>query len=209
MDLNEKFEQMDLTNEKLLRIINCAYHEFSTNSFEKASTNNIVKQAQVSRGLLYHYFEDKQELFDFLVFYSYKIMSENMKNNINWEETDYINRLLDGVKVKMQVMVKHPYLIAFYQSLGDYTDVRKKTESTRSEFAEDIKKRFYTDNVDFSNLKPGVDREKMQNVIMWTLREIGIEFWNASHQKGEELDLDALVEKYKEYAEFLRGLFFN
>ena len=48
--------------EKRDRIINSAIDEFAMYPYEKASTNNIVKNAGISKGLLFHYFENKQEL---------------------------------------------------------------------------------------------------------------------------------------------------
>ena len=52
------FKNIDI--EKRDRIINSALEEFSKNRFEKASTNNIVKNANISKGLLFHYFANKK-----------------------------------------------------------------------------------------------------------------------------------------------------
>lgn len=70
--MDKRFSHIDADNEKVHRIIDYGFKEFSENDFEKASTNNIVKQANISRGLLYYYFKDKRELYDYLVEYSVK-----------------------------------------------------------------------------------------------------------------------------------------
>ena len=56
-----------LDPEKRDRIINAAIEEFARYPFEKASTNNIVKKAGISKGLLFHYFDSKQALYEKLI----------------------------------------------------------------------------------------------------------------------------------------------
>lgn len=46
--------------EKKERMINSALKEFSVNTFQKASTNTIVEEAGISKGLLFHYFGNKK-----------------------------------------------------------------------------------------------------------------------------------------------------
>ena len=46
-----------LSEEKQARIINGALEEFTKNGFEKASTNVIVKNAGISKGALFKYFQ--------------------------------------------------------------------------------------------------------------------------------------------------------
>ena len=55
-----------LDTEKKNRIINSAIEEFSKYPFNKASTNNIVKNAEISKGLLFHYFGNKKELYEYI-----------------------------------------------------------------------------------------------------------------------------------------------
>lgn len=51
----ELLSEMD--PDKRLRLINAAMKEFSENHFDKASTNTIVKEVGISKGLLNHYFK--------------------------------------------------------------------------------------------------------------------------------------------------------
>lgn len=45
------------------KIFNAAIAEFGTKSFENASLNNVCNDNNISKGLVYHYFENKDELF--------------------------------------------------------------------------------------------------------------------------------------------------
>lgn len=57
---------MSLPQEKQDRIVNAAVNEFSRLRFDEVSINEIIKQAKISRGSFYQYFEDKEDLFLFL-----------------------------------------------------------------------------------------------------------------------------------------------
>lgn len=65
-----------ITEEKRNRIINAGLEEFSSHLFYDASINRIVKNADISRGSFYQYFEDKEDLIFYLV-------EEYLKKRIN------------------------------------------------------------------------------------------------------------------------------
>ena len=49
------------------KLLQCAREEFSRVSFDEASINRIVHQAEISRGSFYMYFTDKADLFRYLL----------------------------------------------------------------------------------------------------------------------------------------------
>ena len=55
--MNEKF--FDLKKEKQDRMINAALKAFALSGYRHASTDDIVREAAISKGLLFHYFESK------------------------------------------------------------------------------------------------------------------------------------------------------
>ena len=65
--MNEKF--YDLKKEKQDRMINAGLRIFALNGYHHASTDEIVKEAKISKGLLFHYFGSKAGYYGFL--YSY------------------------------------------------------------------------------------------------------------------------------------------
>ena len=56
-----------LPDEKRERIMAAAEREFLENSFEAASINRIIKEAAIPRGSFYQYFEDKKDIFIYIV----------------------------------------------------------------------------------------------------------------------------------------------
>ncbi len=59
--MNPKFFNLPTERQDLIR--NSAMVEFGEGSFKKTSADSIARRAGVSKGLLFHYFKDKRELF--------------------------------------------------------------------------------------------------------------------------------------------------
>lgn len=57
----------NLPEEKRKRLIAGAMKEFSSKSLNEASISNIVKNSKISRGSFYQYFEDKNDLYFYLI----------------------------------------------------------------------------------------------------------------------------------------------
>jgi AcrR family transcriptional regulator len=57
----------NLPDEKRKTIINAAVDEFMEYGLESASTNRIVANSGISKGSFYQYFEDKQDVFMYLI----------------------------------------------------------------------------------------------------------------------------------------------
>lgn len=62
--MNEKFFQLSL--EKQEKIINAAYKIFAQNSYKKAPMSEIAREGNISKALLFHYFQNKKDLYFFL-----------------------------------------------------------------------------------------------------------------------------------------------
>lgn len=57
----------NLSEEKRKTIINAAVDEFAEYGLENASTNRIVKNSGIAKGSFYQYFEDKEDVFMYLL----------------------------------------------------------------------------------------------------------------------------------------------
>ncbi|WP_105615350.1 TetR/AcrR family transcriptional regulator [Vallitalea okinawensis] len=209
--MDEKFKNIDLDNEKINRIINCALEEFSKNNFEKASTNNIVKAANVSRGLMYHYFTDKQELYDFLLEFSITQLIKTFNEKFYWEETDLFSRIKQSLRIKLDVYLEFPYMMDFYINNVDKESKEKiRNDVIKSNASlSDIQTRFYLKNIDLSKFKEDIDIDKTINVIQWTMQKCSDEYQDKVRANEIELNPEELFENLDQYIEFLRDLFYK
>lgn len=201
------FGHIDTENEKVKRIIKAGYEVFSKNDLEKASTNMIVHRADISRGLLYHYFKDKQELFDFLVYYSAKVVINDLKKSIDLTNGDILERIRRITVSKLQIAADYPYMFEFYQKYALTLSRSQITEYTEN-ISAGIRDRFYRQGLDFSMVKDGIDAEKMVSVVRYTISGLSDELYN-NVQKGELPPFDDIFKKLDSYIQFFRDLFYK
>lgn len=101
----------NLPEEKRETIVNAAIDEFASYGLENASTNRIVKNSGIAKGSFYQYFEDKQDLFMYLlsVIEREKIEFFNGKPppNKNMDTFQYFRWM---VKTGMEFSTSHPRL---------------------------------------------------------------------------------------------------
>ena len=75
------------------RILEAALVEFADKGYKKASTNTIVKEAKVSKGLLFHYFISKKELYIHIYNYALATITNELYEGVNFADTDVLNWL--------------------------------------------------------------------------------------------------------------------
>lgn len=206
--MDKRFEHIDINNEKVCKIVNSAFKVFSNNDLEKASTNMVVTQAGISRGLLYHYFKDKKELFDFLVYFSVKVVVTDLKENINWEDNDFLNRIRQALKIKIEHIYQYPYMMEFFVKYANKL-TKSSINSQTEEFFPGMRKKFYSYNLDFSQVKEDVDVDKMVSVIKLTLKGVTQEYLDAVRSGSENFQKELLIDKCDQYISFFRDQFYK
>ena len=111
--MNEKF--FDLKKEKQDRMINAALKIFALNGYKHASTDDIVTEAGISKGLLFHYFGSKLGLYTFLYDYSVRFMKLELTRGVldATSSKDYFELRKQIEYAKMQVLKNYPYMQQF------------------------------------------------------------------------------------------------
>ena len=110
-NMNEKF--FDLKKEKQDRMINAALKVFALNGYKHASTDDIVAEAGISKGLLFHYFGSKLGLYTFLHDYSVRFMKLELTTGVSSSAKDYFEIRKQIEFAKMQVLRNYPYMQQF------------------------------------------------------------------------------------------------
>ncbi|WBW95639.1 TetR/AcrR family transcriptional regulator [Oceanirhabdus sp. W0125-5] len=204
--MEEIFKNMD--PEKRDRIINSALEEFSTNRFEKASTNNIVKNAGISKGLLYHYFSSKRILYEYLETFVIEIITDAISKEMNWEEKDLFARLKQIVLIKLKVYVRYPYLVAFGKVMFEKKSIDELKKEAEN-YIPDVYKKVYYENIDFTLFKDNVDVQKAIKITQWSLEKLGEEWMKSSALASGDTDYSGLSQEIDEYLEILKRAFYK
>ncbi len=109
--MNEKF--FDLNKEKQDRMINAALKIFARNGYRHASTDDIVREAAISKGLLFHYFDNKLGVYTFVYDYSVRYLLLELSTAVNTKETDLFTLMQQVECGKMHALRGYPYLQQF------------------------------------------------------------------------------------------------
>ena len=87
-----------LNDEKKKKLVDASFKEFSLNNFNDASINRIIKEAGISRGSFYMYFEDKKDLYFYLLEQYGEILSNNMKKDLIKNKGDLFKMFQDNIE---------------------------------------------------------------------------------------------------------------
>lgn len=109
--MNEKF--YSLPKEKQNAIINAGYRVFSRNSYQKSPMSEIADAAGISKSLLFHYFDNKKELYLFLWDKCAEITIEYLTRYRCYEQKDLFESMSRGMRAKMHLIRAYPDMGAF------------------------------------------------------------------------------------------------
>src|SRR5690606_27498952 len=110
----KSFERLD--PDKQDRIIRAALKEFGEQGYDRASTNRIVQDAGIGKGMLFYYFNSKKELYWHLVDFSLEAVQREFLGKIDDSIDDVIDRLAHISRVKWRFFTDHPEISRFLRS---------------------------------------------------------------------------------------------
>jgi len=202
---------LNLNPEKQDRILNSALKEFAQKGYQNASTNEIVKEAEISKGLLFHYFNNKKDLYLFLHDHFIDIFMEEIHAKINWTEKDIFERYRDIARLKFQVYQKYPEMLNFIKNVysEDSSEVRPDLERRKKE----LLSKGYADlfgDIDTSKFKDGIDVQRAKNIIFWTMEGFAYQYQGSvATLQLETMDIEDLIAQMDTYSETLRQGFYK
>lgn len=203
--MQDNFHATD--QEKQTRILNAAFEVFSKNRFHKASTNDIVEKAGVSKGILFHYFKNKQALYDYLKHFAFSTLIDALDREIDWTESDFFDRLKSIGMIKTRILVQYPYMASFIQVMHESLSIEEMMALVL-QYNPQIMQDVYQRNVDYSKFKDGIDLKRVISMTQWTFEKLGEE-WFKGHNPADPWDFDALTREGDAYIALLRQTFYK
>ena len=199
----KRFEQLD--EEKKERIINAALKEFAENGYDKGSTNVIVKEAGISKGLIFHYFENKINLYMYLFDYCTQLITKELYETVDFENGDILTRIQDSSIKKVLIFKKYPHIFEFAKNSYHEPNIQvnamiMKKQKEGSKEAQ----RLLIEKVDYSCFREGLDMEKTMVTIYSTLEKISI-----SAIEKTNIDVDKIIKQLDDYIHYFKKLFYK
>ena len=202
---------LNLSQEKRERIINAALMEFVKKGYKNASTNEIVKEANISKGLLFHYFENKIGLFLYLYDYSCETVLNACYGRFNLIETDLFERLIQFAAFKLEIIKKYPMMYQFLikAAIDGSPEVKKELEARSLSMLEDFGRKIYT-GFDTSKFRDGIDIQSAISITVWTGEGLSNrELARIKNDPSYVLDVDKSTSEYYGYIEQLKKCFYK
>lgn len=191
--MNSRF--FDLKKDKQDRMINAALKIFALRGYRHASTDDIVKEAAISKGLLFHYFESKLGVYNFVYDYSVRYMNLELRSAVDSNEKDLFEVLKQIEHARMKAMRGYPYMQLFLnRSMSeDVSEALLAVEEKRSLLTETASA--IESQIDYQLLPPGIDGEKLRKMLDFTIKGLMAERFLDTSFQSEML--------YKEVCDYL------
>ncbi|WP_071394359.1 TetR/AcrR family transcriptional regulator [Bacillus tuaregi] len=202
---------LNLDAEKQDRMINAAMKEFAQKGYALASTNQIVKEAGISKGLLFHYFKNKKQLFLFLFDYGYDMIVEEFYQKVDLSIKDFFARSREAIMIKMELLTGYPDVFKFMENalLEDSAEIKDELEKKKKEFLNINLEKFY-EGIDYSRFREDVNLKIVLKVINFTLEKLSDEaLYEAKLSPTHEFNYEKLRLETEEYFEVLKQCFYK
>lgn len=123
-----------LDNSKKDKILKASLEEFSEHGFEKASTDRICQKADVSKGLIFHYFGSKEKLFMITMNNCIDDILDEFKN-FNFQDKDFMSTIMETTEIKYNFFKKHPMHYKLMMN-GFYNTPKKLKDKLEQKYLE-------------------------------------------------------------------------
>jgi TetR/AcrR family transcriptional regulator len=198
----------DTDEEKRQRIIRASIEEFGK-GYALASTNEIVRKAGVSKGLLFHYFGSKKNLFLEVFKESTARLQEKLLSSLSQEDDkesipdDIFQSLTRLALIKLKLFQDDPALYQFLAvAIQDSPDEIRQELQVFIDTAAEHGIGKLLNGIEFSDLRPDVDPVKALKLIQLVMD--GFQHDYLRRKDLASLDWDKEVAEFTEYMDILR-----
>lgn len=201
---------LELIPPKRDAILNAALKEFSSQGYDKASTNIIAKEAGISKALMFHYVSSKQELFFVVYDYFSDLIRREYFEQMDFNERDIFARLQQSYLLQLKLTEKYPWILEFNKLSRDTNseEINKKLQDKRKQEHADCYPKLF-DDIDESLFRKGLEINACKQFIFWSnvgfTDEILEEIRNNA---SPHIDREAVISKLDHYFAELRKIFY-
>ncbi len=197
----------NLSQDKKQRILEACILEFAEKGYEKASTNIIIKDAKVSKGILFHYFGNKKSLFLYIVEYGIQFLITEYRKYPLQELGDIFDRIIEFGMIKLKITHSNPNIskLIAHAFMNTPEDIRSEIQEKYKQLSNEFMPSLFKD-IDSSKFRSGVNPQKALEIVMLFLEALQQKYNKEYQGREQELlgDVDKIMEEYKEYVEVLK-----
>ncbi|GGP16955.1 TetR family transcriptional regulator [Oceanobacillus neutriphilus] len=198
-----------LDEERKIAILNSALKEFCMRGYDNASTNVIAKEAGISKALMFHYVNNKQDLFLYVYDYFTQLLDKEYYSKLDFSDKDIFNRLRQSYLLQIDLLKQYPWIIDIDKLTGEgSSDEINKALSNRNNNSRSSYERKIFDLIDNSKFRPELNIEICKQFILWS----NIGFTNQildEIRNSEPIDYEKIIATLDRYFDELRKVFYK
>jgi AcrR family transcriptional regulator len=201
---------LKLPDEKRLKIINAALKVFSNTSYKKAATDDIVKYAGISKGSLFHYFQNKENLYLYLYDYVISILLMEFYDKIDLKVTDIFERFYQIMLIKLDLSKRYPDLFNFILNVTyDQNELKSVLEIKEKQLIEKNMNILLKD-IDKSKFRNDIDPDMAIKMIILFFDGYGRNESLKLKRMGNKQDLyDIWIKEISEYIIMMKKIYYK
>ena len=197
--MNGKF--FDLKKEKQDRMINAALKVFAQQGYRHASTDDIVREAGISKGLLFHYFGSKLGVYTFVYDYSVRYMTLELSSCVDNKCTELFSVMKQVEAARMHAMRGYPYMQQFLSRsmTEDVSEVLLAIEEKKDLLTDTYD--YIWSRVDYSALPGTVDGEMLRKMLDFSIKGL-----LAERIQDDSFQPEMLYEEVSAYLDMMKRI---
>lgn len=196
---------------KLDAFIDVAMEEFSK-GYAAANTDVIVKEAGISKGLIFHYFGSKKGLYLFLIKYALDIVNTQY-DKVVLENRNFLDNMEQVSRLALELTFEYPVMYRFlmksYLSLSLNEVFTEGLPKDIYNASESIVKRILLHS-DKSLFRNDIDAEKAQDIIIWAMNGFIDKILTIGKEMSDfQNQFERLMEELETYLNVFRRTFYK
>ncbi len=203
-----KFERLNIGKKE--QIIKSAIKEFNDKGYTSASTNTIIKNANISKGALFTYFGNKEGLFFYLFDNIVDYFMKDMKVALDEAKGDIFDRISLATTEKIKAFIKAPDKFLFMtNAVLNVPDNIKIEVMKKSEELKNIGMAMMFTPESIKGLRRDIASDKIIFIIFSTMESLSMKYINIYKEDYMKLieDKDVLIREINDYLNILKNTF--
>lgn len=193
----------NIPEDKYRRMMRAGMENFAKNGYRKTTMDEIVADAGVSKGLIFHYFGNKMGLYTHLYKFAYGLVYDRIVPNFDERQPDLFERIRAAEQGKLAVVREYPYVLDFLMSIKTEENSALREELRRA--SKEVYPEWtgsFTKGIDTSKLRDGIDLAHVIKIILWCTNGL-----IAEHKEG--FKMEEIIDEMDVYLALMRKAFYR